>query len=483
MKKSQSFFKDAAWYAFGAVIPMLLNLLKTPIFTRHYSTEDFGYLGLVMTTFGYLSVVSFSWLASCIWRYYNTFKKKKTLGILYSNILFLYVLSVALTLIISVVLIVLAQYQEFNSLIVELVVLAFLHFCIKELLGLYMIIVRLKGQAKTYNLLLIVQVVFGFGLLMVLAFVCDMSIASIMLSSIVIDSILMFFVLVYLAKNKKLQLLSTKLISRRIINIFGRFGSLTLLSSIFLMLIVTSDRYIIALYDTMSNVGIYTKVYDIAQLSIMALIFVYFSAINPKMNQELTHNFKQADDLLAKYLYAFIFIGLPLTGLASVYAKEIAEILLGEAFREGFIIMPSIFFSVFIYGILRFTENKLKFANKNAHIAWVYALSFVLNLVLNFMFVPRYGYVAAAYSTLVAYGFMLLCFFKIDSLTFFNRKDFMRTIFQVVFMTFLFGLIDYKLRTFVKFNLVYAAVEATLFVGIFILLFYKKLRQLEIPVN
>jgi len=44
VKKNKLFFHDLSWYMVGAMIPMLLNLIKTPILTRHYTTDDFGYL-------------------------------------------------------------------------------------------------------------------------------------------------------------------------------------------------------------------------------------------------------------------------------------------------------------------------------------------------------------------------------------------------------------------------------------------------------
>src|SRR5690606_17720404 len=116
VKKNKLFFHDLSWYMVGAMIPMLLNLIKTPILTRHYTTDDFGYLGLMMTTFGYLSTISFSWLASCIWRYYNEFSKRIGLNILFSNILFLFVVSSVLLLVLSLILGLVFHYQEMDYL-------------------------------------------------------------------------------------------------------------------------------------------------------------------------------------------------------------------------------------------------------------------------------------------------------------------------------------------------------------------------------
>ncbi len=466
----------------GAMIPMLLNLFKTPIFTRHYSTEDFGYLGLVMTTFGYLSTISFSWLASCMWRYYNEFKKRIGLEKLYSNIFFLYILSSVLTLLLTLIMVAVCHYKDMDFVVIKLIFLTFLHFCTKELLALYMIIMRIKGFAKTYNYILILQVLLAFVLLLLFAFVLDMDISSMILSSLLIDCAIILVLFSGLIKRNSLSHISFNHVSRRIIKILFGYGSITLIAALFLMLIVTSDRYIIALYDTISNVGIYTKVYDISQLSIMAIIFVYFSTINPRMIKELTYNFENSDKLLVKYLYAFLLFGIPMAFMASIYSKEIVQVLLGEDFRAGYIIMPSIFFSALIYGLVKFYENKLKFANKTIFIARVFAMAFLINLILNFLFVPKFGYIAAAYSTLLAYIFMMVCFFWNDSMTLFKRKDYLKTISLVIILMLVFWLIDMELRKWLDFKFIYAIIEAVIFFGIFGLLFYKNITKLDLPV-
>ena len=482
VKKNKLFFHDLSWYMVGAMIPMLLNLIKTPILTRHYTTDDFGYLGLMMTTFGYLSTISFSWLASCIWRYYNEFSKRIGLNILFSNILFLFVVSSVLLLVLSLILGLVFHYQEMDYLLIKLTFIAFLHFITKELLALYLVIIRIKGFAKMYNFLLIFQVALAFVLLMLFAFVLHMDITSILLSSFLVDLALIVFIGIKLVDKEKLKTLSLRFVSRRIIKILFGYGSLTLIAALFIMLIVSSDRYIIAMYDTISNVGIYTKVYDISQLSIMAIVFVFFSTINPRMIKELTYNFKNSDQLLVKYLYTFFLLGIPMTTLASIYSREIIQILLGEDFWAGYVIMPSVFFSAFIYGAVKFYENKLKFANKTAWIVRILGISFVLNLIMNFLLVPTYGYVVAAHTTLLTYIFMISCFLWNDSMSIFKNKAYLNDLIKVCLLMVAFWIIDLTIRERIDFGFFHAVVEALVFVGIYILLFYKKIKKIHLPV-
>ena len=37
--------KDLSWYLLGTIIPMGVGFIKTPIFTRYFTPEEYGYLG------------------------------------------------------------------------------------------------------------------------------------------------------------------------------------------------------------------------------------------------------------------------------------------------------------------------------------------------------------------------------------------------------------------------------------------------------
>ena len=102
MEKSRtSFLKDFSWYFMGSIVPILIGFIKTPIFTRHFDKEAFGHLGLVSITFSYIGMVLFSWIASCIWRYYHRHSEAKTLKSLYSNLMALLAIAAVVVLILS----------------------------------------------------------------------------------------------------------------------------------------------------------------------------------------------------------------------------------------------------------------------------------------------------------------------------------------------------------------------------------------------
>lgn len=463
------------WYLLGTLIPMGVGFFKTPIFTRYFTPEEYGYLGLITITFSYFSIFLYSWLASCLWRYYNAYKKNNDLKNLYSNLFFIYLGASVILLIIAGIWYVTAK----NPLVKQLVVLSLFLYFIKEFIGLYLIVIRLEGKALTYNLIHSGRALFSFGLLYVMTFVYHQRITAVLISSIYIDIIVLIFILLFVRGNLAF---SIKSISNKTLMLLLRFGSIGLIANFCFLLISSSDRYIIALFCTVDDVGIYNQVYNISQLSVVALITVFFNTVNPKLNKELEINFNGSNQLISNYLFVLLLFGLPLITYFSLFSKQMAYVLLGEEFRSGHTIMPYVFISAFLYGLFLFIEIKFKFAEKLKDIAIGMIIASVINVVLNFIFIPLYGYKWAAITTFASYLFLFLYFYIKDSLGFFKNRRFVKKVLLGLLVLLSQIIIDLTLRSFFPINVWFTIFEGIIFFVIYIGIFKNEIRSLKIPV-
>lgn len=474
-ENSNKFIKDMGWYLLGTIIPMGVGFFKTPIFTRYFTPEEYGYLGLITITFSYFSIFLYSWLASCLWRYYNAYKNKNDLQNLYSNLFFIYLGA-------SLILLLIAggwYFQAKNPLVKQLIILSFITYFIKEFIGLYLIVIRLEGKALTYNIIHSGRAILSFALLYIMTFGYHLRITSVLLSSIYIDILALIIILIFFSGNLAF---STKGVSRKTLKLLYRFGSIGLIANFCFLLISSSDRYIIALFGSVDDVGIYNQVYNISQLSVVALVTVFFNTINPKLNQELEVNFENSNNINTKYLYVFLLFGLPLITYFSLFSKQMAFVLLGEEFRSGYSIMPYVFISAFLYGLFLFIEIKFKFAEKLKNIVIGMILASIINIGLNFLFIPMYGYKWAAITTFIAYLFLFLYFYIQDSLGFFKNRKFVNKLIISIMILLLQIVFDFILRSYYEINIWFTIVEAILFFSIYLIIFKKEIRSLKIPV-
>lgn len=77
-------------------------------------------------------------------------------------------------------------------------------------------------------------------------------------------------------------------------------------------------------------------------------------------------------------------------------------------YYEAVYIMPPIAMGVALTAVSNMYSNILIFYKKTKVIMLASGVASVVNVILNYIFIPRFGYQAAAYTTLVAYIIMAL---------------------------------------------------------------------------
>ena len=474
--KAPSFRKDFLWYFMGSLVPMVIGFVKTPIFTRHFDQSSFGQLGIVSITFAFLGMILFSWISSCLWRYFSRYQASHELTILYSNLFFLFACSLIVLAIISV-----SWYQSTDNLMVKnLVCFSFLQLTFNQLFMAYMVVMRLRGSAAFYTIFHAVKTTLGLGLSLLLVFHYKQDIIALVSSLAIIDMASVFILSVSNPAKFRLQI---KRINRPVMRQLLSYGSVGLILNLSLMSISYSDRYVIALYYDLDEVGIYDQVAKISQLSVMALTTVYFNTINPTLLRQLESDFKGSLKPMQRYMYPFILIGIPLVFYLALFAEELALILLGEPFREGYILMPFIFLATYIYGVSNFFELRLKFSDQLKKLGFIAVLTALLNIILNMVLVSRFGYQWAAYTTLISYLFMLILLLNSDKELLHVPKKKSHEFYKIIALLSAQYLLYFLLLSQVKLQMGLRLSIGFVFLLSYFLIFRKSIVNIKLPLN
>ena len=162
----------------------------------------------------------------------------------------------------------------------------------------------------------------------------------------------------------------------------------------------SADRIMIKYYVDNSAAGIYGLAYDVSQ--IMKLFNTALtSTITPYIYQKIKANRVQD---IAKVAY----IGLPGIAIVNlmlmIFAPEVIAIFAPPEYYDAIWVIPSVAMSVyFTFAYDFFAKFSLYF--EKTKIVMVASMSgAVLNIILNAIFIPKFGYYAAGYTTLVSYA-------------------------------------------------------------------------------
>ena len=165
----------------------------------------------------------------------------------------------------------------------------------------------------------------------------------------------------------------------------------------------------------------YTAIYSIAYI-ITNIVTILLDSMNKAWAPWLLDTLKvnnKADIRKTSTPYFLIFVGLLLGVL--LFAPEIVWILGGDKYLEGIYVLPPLIvgclyqFAYTMYVQLEFFEKKMKTVAVGTMIAAL------VNVGLNFVFIPIFGYIAAGYTTLV--GYMLLFFIHYRTICRYGYKD------------------------------------------------------------
>ena len=176
------------------------------------------------------------------------------------------------------------------------------------------------------------------------------------------------------------------------------------LHGIALNILSQSDRLMISSLRSTSETGIYSLIYNfgmIATVITTALDGVWV----PWFTNALKQNEEKSINTRVKLYIEFMTISM--AGLILI-GPEIVKILADSKYWEGINIIPPIVlanYAIFAYSLYVNVEH---FYKKTVYITINTLIAAACNIIANFIFIPLYGYVAAAYTTLFSYIISLL---------------------------------------------------------------------------
>ena len=165
-----------------------------------------------------------------------------------------------------------------------------------------------------------------------------------------------------------------------------------------------SDRYIIGAVDGFRAVGIYSVGYTIG-LVMNALVIQPFGLAWGAAYWEFARE-EGAPRIIARAMTLFVIAAsVPALGL-SLFGTDVLRRLFSPEFAEGRFVVPFSAFGYLMYGLYSIAATGLNLRSQTRWLPFTVAASALVNLLLNLVFIPRLGFMAAAYSTLLSYALL-----------------------------------------------------------------------------
>lgn len=168
---------------------------------------------------------------------------------------------------------------------------------------------------------------------------------------------------------------------------------------------ISSDRYFLLHYQNTTEIGLYAVGNKLSQALQILAISVQMSwgpILISVYERDKTEEKLETKNLYSQGWRLFLVVSLTLSLFLSIFGIELAKILTRPAYYMCVLAIPFLTLSKVCSQSVQMTGIGINLAEKTKHFAWILPLVAGVNVGLNFFFVPKFSFVGAAFTTLVA---------------------------------------------------------------------------------
>ena len=230
-------------------------------------------------------------------------------------------------------------------------------------------------------------------------------------------------------------------------------------------LLASSDRVMIKRYCGSEEAALYSVAYSCA-IVVSILWTSMNTAWSPWAYDQIDNN-KLSELKKASKPYILFFGSIVLMFL--LIAPEILLIMGGKSYKEAIIVLPPVMIAFVFQFVYSLYVNIETFYKKQKYIAVGTSIAAILNIILNYIFIPRFGYGAAAYTTLFGYATLFLVHFafvkKLGKVNLYDTKfNLMVLLFFTILMFIMNILYHFNALRYIIIVMVFIAIIAFLII-------------------
>ncbi|WP_321327967.1 oligosaccharide flippase family protein [uncultured Ilyobacter sp.] len=387
MSRQNKLFKNTIIYSIGNFSSKLIAFIMLPLYTKYLSLADYGYYDIVLTTISLILPIVALQIPESMYRFIlgkendensiiSTSYKVLLKNLILFNILYLVVAHFIGFRFSNLILI------QINSLVVS---------------KFFLYIARAKKKIKLYSLSSFVSSAIIVISNLALLILFDAGVKALILSNILANTGIVFFLESKLRVSKLLKLRNAK---KEITKDLLRFSLPLIPTSIIWWVMNVSDRYLIVYYLGESSNGIYAIANKIP--SIIIILYGFYnlawqdSAIEEIGSKDQSEYFSERFNNVLTFLTTFSIVII-------AFSNIIFSVLVNSKFHEAINFVPMLLLATLFYCFSAFYGVGFRTSKETKGELYSSIAGALVNITLNVIFIPKYGVIAAAMSTLISF--------------------------------------------------------------------------------
>lgn len=213
-----------------------------------------------------------------------------------------------------------------------------------------------------------------------------------------------------------------------------------------------TDSFMIGIFTNATQVGIYNSAIEIAfLLSIAPGLFIqlFFPLVTANYSNNNLEGVKQVSQQVGKWI---LFINIPIFILFLFFPNSFINLFFGNQFLAASNSLRFISAGMLLLSLSEVSNKLLSMRNKTKNILFCIIVSSLLNIILNWILIPKYGINGAAFATMISF-FILGLLFMLQAYSFFSIIPIRRKIINLLFSALISSIFLFFLKKLVSSNL------------------------------
>ena len=398
------FAVDTGRYFPASLLPAFFSVAAAALFTRIFSPFSYGIYSLALAIVVPLTTVLSEWAAQPIGRFYAEYEHQGS-GMQYRQLIAM------LALIIGVIVIVLVTLCAMGLLLIYGFVPHLLVFSgaaavllIQSLTAIVIPVLPASLRPTQHRRAVVLSAGMSVTLAVALVYSAGADVGWLLWGQALATTLMFPYVCRNAGVSFTPAVLNLSSQSIEMLQRFWRYGAPMMLWFVASGILSLEDRYVIQVFRDSTEVGIYSANYGLVSgLSILLRAPVLMAAGPILYHQWAQGAIKDAKHTIARMTELYFILSFALLGGFISAGEVLARLILGSAFWPGTTVLIPVLIGQIIWGAASIGHKSLELHERTMRMAWSALFAALSNLAFNLILVPRFGYIAAAYTTLGSY--------------------------------------------------------------------------------
>ena len=407
---------DAAVYVPVRLVPAFTSLITTRVFTEAIGRADYGAFYLVSATASFLAAIAVNWLQSSSIRFFWPSKREGRIDNYLASIVWTALLTLTGTAVVTGFAAWLAR-DSIDHLVMRLIPVALVYFIANFYTTALLQILRAAKRARAFARLQVATTIVVTVASLGFVWVGRWGSAGILAGAAIGNLILAPFIVRSLQEEGSL---SPRHIDAGMLRQLVSYGLPLVPGGLAVWALVLLDRFVLGLFRGPSEVGLYSVAYGlgdkIMQLVTMPLLLTMMPSLVETYEKQGERLAERVQTHFTRY---FAILTFPLLAGLGAASPVFMAVFTGPAYRSAYGVLALVAAGSMISSFAQVASAGLGLHKRTTIIMIDSLIAAALNVGLNVLLIPRYGYMACAWNTLFSYAFLL-------ALTWIQSRRFMR---------------------------------------------------------